>query len=57
MLKNPSSSVVSVEIRILALYPAPMEALDLLTNWYAVDSIRLISQRMIQLDTPALSSC
>lgn len=33
-LKNPSSSVVSVEIRALSLYPAPLEALDLLTKWY-----------------------
>lgn len=32
-LKNPSSSVVSVEIRILSLYSAPLEALDLLTKW------------------------
>lgn len=35
MLKNPSSSVVSVEIQILSQYPAPLEALDLLTKWYA----------------------
>ncbi|TNN52661.1 Transmembrane protein 131-like [Liparis tanakae] len=34
MLKNPSSSVVSVEIRILSLYPAPLEALGLLNKWY-----------------------
>uniref|UniRef100_A0A7N8WKK0 Transmembrane 131 like n=1 Tax=Mastacembelus armatus TaxID=205130 RepID=A0A7N8WKK0_9TELE len=34
MLKNPSSSVISLEIRILSLYPAPLEALDLLTKWY-----------------------
>ncbi|TKS68446.1 Transmembrane protein 131-like [Collichthys lucidus] len=39
MLKNPSSSVVSVEIRILALYPAPLEALDLLTNWFNISPI------------------
>lgn len=49
MLKNPSSSVVSVEIRTLALYPAPLEALDLLTKWYAVISLCLIVQRIIQL--------
>lgn len=49
MLKNPSSSVVSVEIRILSLYPAPLEALDLLTKWYVVQSKCIISQRMIQL--------
>lgn len=34
MLKNPSSSVVSVEIRIISLYPAPLEALDLLSKWF-----------------------
>lgn len=33
-LKNPSGSVVSVEIRALSSYPAPLEALDLLTKWY-----------------------
>lgn len=44
MLKNPSSSVVSVEIRILSLYPAPLEALDLLTKWYTAKSICLILQ-------------
>lgn len=49
MLKNPSSSVVSVEIRILSLYPAPLEALDILNKWYAVVSIRLILQTIIQL--------
>ncbi|XP_037545643.1 transmembrane protein 131-like [Nematolebias whitei] len=38
MLKNPTSSVVSVEIRILSLYPSPLEALDLLTKWFNISS-------------------
>lgn len=49
MLKNPSSSVVSVEIRSLSLYPAPLEALDLLTKWYAVNGIRFILHRIMEL--------
>ncbi|KAI3352497.1 hypothetical protein L3Q82_005447 [Scortum barcoo] len=39
MLKNPSSSVVSVEIRLLSLYPAPLEALDLLTKWFNISPL------------------
>uniref|UniRef100_A0A669BMI4 Transmembrane 131 like n=1 Tax=Oreochromis niloticus TaxID=8128 RepID=A0A669BMI4_ORENI len=39
MLKNPSSSVVSVEIRVLSLYPAPLEALDLLTKWFNISPL------------------
>nr|XP_043883962.1 transmembrane protein 131-like isoform X2 [Solea senegalensis] len=39
MLKNPSASVVSVEIRILSLYPAPIEALDLLTKWFNISPL------------------
>ncbi|XP_023273181.1 transmembrane protein 131-like [Seriola lalandi dorsalis] len=39
MLKNPSSSVVSVEIRILSLYPAPLQALDLLTKWFNISPL------------------
>ncbi|XP_059199246.1 transmembrane protein 131-like [Centropristis striata] len=39
MLKNPSSSVVSVEIRILSLYPAPLDALDLLTKWFNISPL------------------
>lgn len=35
-LKNPTGSVVSVEIRTLSSYPAPLEALDLLTKWYVI---------------------
>lgn len=38
-LKNPSSSVVSVEIRILSLYSAPLEALDLLTKWFNISPL------------------
>ncbi|XP_032419461.1 transmembrane protein 131-like isoform X2 [Xiphophorus hellerii] len=38
MLKNPSPSVVSVEIRTLSLYPSPSEALDLLTKWFNISS-------------------
>lgn len=33
-LKNPTGSVVSVEIRTLSSYPFPLEALDTLTKWY-----------------------
>ncbi|XP_068607189.1 transmembrane protein 131-like [Brachionichthys hirsutus] len=40
-LKNPSSSVLSVEIRILSLYPAPLEALDLLTKWFNISPLSL----------------
>nr|XP_020469976.1 transmembrane protein 131-like [Monopterus albus] len=36
MLKNPSASVISVEIRILSQYPAPLEALDFLTKWFSI---------------------
>ncbi|KAM6940346.1 transmembrane protein 131-like [Xenentodon cancila] len=39
MLKNPSSSVVSVEIRILSLYPSPLEALDLLSKWFNISPL------------------
>ncbi|XP_047433847.1 transmembrane protein 131-like isoform X2 [Mugil cephalus] len=39
MLKNPSSSVVSLEIRILSMYPAPLEALDLLTKWFNISPL------------------
>ncbi|XP_066516294.1 transmembrane protein 131-like isoform X2 [Hoplias malabaricus] len=35
-LKNPTSSVVSIEIRTLSSYPAPLEALDLLTKWFNI---------------------
>jgi len=33
-LKNPTGSVISVEIRTLSSYPVPLEALDILTKWY-----------------------
>lgn len=35
-LKNPTGSVVSVDIRTLSSYPAPLDALDLLTKWYVI---------------------
>ncbi|KAL1023493.1 hypothetical protein UPYG_G00041460 [Umbra pygmaea] len=38
-LKNPSSSVVSMEIRALSQYPAPLDALDLLTKWFNISPI------------------
>ncbi|KAM8878439.1 transmembrane protein 131-like isoform 2-T2 [Spinachia spinachia] len=50
MLKNPSSSVVSVEIRLLSLYPAPLEALDLLTKWFNISPLSFnISTREFSL--------
>nr|XP_057922112.1 transmembrane protein 131-like isoform X2 [Doryrhamphus excisus] len=39
LLKNPSSSVVSVEIQILSLYPDPLGALDLLTKWFNISPL------------------
>ncbi|XP_041838526.1 transmembrane protein 131-like isoform X2 [Melanotaenia boesemani] len=39
MLKNPSPSVISVEIRIISLYPSPLEALDLLTKWFNISPL------------------
>ncbi|XP_073720550.1 transmembrane protein 131-like isoform X1 [Misgurnus anguillicaudatus] len=38
-LKNPTGSVVSVEIRTLASYPVPLEALDLLTKWFNISPL------------------
>ncbi|KAG7314166.1 hypothetical protein KOW79_022662 [Hemibagrus wyckioides] len=38
-LKNPTASVVSVEIRTLSSYPAPLEALDLLTKWFNISPL------------------
>ncbi|XP_037388774.1 transmembrane protein 131-like isoform X1 [Pygocentrus nattereri] len=38
-LKNPTGSVVSVEIRTLSSYPAPLEALDLLTKWFNISPL------------------
>eukprot|EP00064_Thunnus_orientalis_P009864 superscaffoldBa00001278_g9890 len=54
MLKNPSSSVVSVEIRILSLYPAPLEALDLLTKWFNISplSVNISTTEFSLLATP-----
>ncbi|XP_029364736.1 transmembrane protein 131-like isoform X1 [Echeneis naucrates] len=54
MLKNPSSSIVSVEIRILSLYPAPLEALDLLTKWFNVSplSVNISTTQFSLLTSP-----
>uniref|UniRef100_A0A4W4ETS7 Transmembrane 131 like n=2 Tax=Electrophorus electricus TaxID=8005 RepID=A0A4W4ETS7_ELEEL len=38
-LKNPTGSVVSVEIRTLSSYPSPLEALDLLTKWFNISPL------------------
>ncbi|CAL8330823.1 unnamed protein product [Lota lota] len=38
-LKNPSPSVVSVEISSLSQYPAPLDALDLLTRWFNISPL------------------
>ncbi|XP_042574116.1 transmembrane protein 131-like isoform X2 [Cyprinus carpio] len=38
-LKNPTASVVSVEIRTLSSYPVPLEALDLLTKWFNISPL------------------
>ncbi|XP_055014133.1 transmembrane protein 131-like isoform X3 [Boleophthalmus pectinirostris] len=59
VLKNPSSSVVAVEIRILSLYPAPLEALDLLTKWFNISPVSVnISAAEFSLlaGTPKLQS-
>ncbi|XP_061130168.1 transmembrane protein 131-like isoform X3 [Syngnathus typhle] len=39
LLKNPSSSVVSVEIQIISLYPSPLGALDVLTKWFNISPL------------------
>ncbi|XP_076001498.1 transmembrane protein 131-like isoform X2 [Genypterus blacodes] len=54
VLKNPSSSVVSVEIRVLSLYPAPLEALDLLTKWFNISplSVNITTREFSLLATP-----
>ncbi|XP_052401201.1 transmembrane protein 131-like isoform X1 [Carassius gibelio] len=38
-LKNPTGSVVSVEIRTLSSYPDPLEALDMLTKWFNISPL------------------
>ncbi|XP_056442409.1 transmembrane protein 131-like isoform X4 [Gadus chalcogrammus] len=38
-LKNPSHSVVSVEISSLSQYPAPLHALDILTRWFNISPL------------------
>lgn len=58
MLKNPSSSVVSVEIRLLSLYPAPLEALDLLTKWFNISplSVNISTTEFSLLASPSMVS-
>ncbi|XP_030592593.1 transmembrane protein 131-like isoform X3 [Archocentrus centrarchus] len=58
MLKNPSSSVVSVEIRLLSLYPAPLEALDLLTKWFNISplSVNISAIEFSLLASPSMVS-
>ncbi|XP_060912178.1 transmembrane protein 131-like isoform X1 [Labrus mixtus] len=53
-LKNPTSSVVSVEIRCLSQYPAPLEALDLLTKWFDVSpfSVNISTSEFSLLASP-----
>ncbi|KAM9449921.1 transmembrane protein 131-like isoform 3-T3 [Clarias gariepinus] len=38
-LKNPTGSPVAVEIRTLSSYPAPLEALDLITKWFNISPL------------------
>ncbi|XP_051558414.1 transmembrane protein 131-like isoform X2 [Myxocyprinus asiaticus] len=38
-LKNPTGSVVSVEIRTLSSYPVPLEALEMLTKWFNISPL------------------
>ncbi|XP_036372311.1 transmembrane protein 131-like [Megalops cyprinoides] len=41
MLKNPTASPLSVEVRTLSSYPAPLEALDLLTKWFNISPLSI----------------
>ncbi|XP_034544455.1 transmembrane protein 131-like isoform X3 [Notolabrus celidotus] len=54
-LKNPSSSVVSVEVRCLSLYPAPLEALGLLNKWFNISpvSVNINSTEFSLLASPS----
>ncbi|KAM9857591.1 transmembrane protein 131-like isoform 2-T2 [Aulostomus maculatus] len=58
MLKNPSSSVVSVEIQIISQYPAPLGALDLLTKWFNISplSVNISTSEFSLLTTPPKAS-
>ncbi|XP_052407930.1 transmembrane protein 131-like isoform X1 [Carassius gibelio] len=38
-LKNPTGSVVSVEVRTLSSYPVPLEALHVLTKWFNISPL------------------
>ncbi|XP_029005827.1 transmembrane protein 131-like isoform X2 [Betta splendens] len=58
VLKNPSSSVISVEIQILSRYPAPLEALDLLTKWFNISplSVNISTTAFSLLPSPLKAS-
>nr|XP_015200139.1 PREDICTED: transmembrane protein 131-like isoform X3 [Lepisosteus oculatus] len=38
-LKNPSASPVTIQLLALSSYPAPLEALDLLTKWFKINPL------------------
>ncbi|XP_016415367.1 transmembrane protein 131-like [Sinocyclocheilus rhinocerous] len=52
-LKNPTDSVVSVEIRTLSSYPVPLEALDMLTKWFNISplSVNITTTEFLLLAT------
>ncbi|XP_058627783.1 transmembrane protein 131-like isoform X3 [Onychostoma macrolepis] len=52
-LKNPTGSVVSVEIRTLSSYPVPLEALDMLTKWFNISplSVNITTTEFLLLAT------
>ncbi|XP_028833905.1 transmembrane protein 131-like [Denticeps clupeoides] len=52
-LKNPTGSVVAVEIMGLVSYPAPLEALDLLSTWFDSSplSVNVTTTEFTLLDT------
>ncbi|XP_077575728.1 transmembrane protein 131-like isoform X1 [Stigmatopora nigra] len=58
VLKNPSPSVVSVEIQILSLYPSPLGALDLLTKWFNISplAVNITTAEFSLLKTPSKAS-
>uniref|UniRef100_A0A8C2J2I1 Transmembrane 131 like n=1 Tax=Cyprinus carpio TaxID=7962 RepID=A0A8C2J2I1_CYPCA len=52
-LKNPTGSVLSVEIRTLSSYPVPLEALDMLTKWFNISplSVNITTTEFLLLAT------
>ncbi|XP_039549868.1 transmembrane protein 131-like isoform X5 [Pimephales promelas] len=52
-LKNPTGSVISVEIRTLSSYPVPLEALDILTKWFNISplSVNITTTEFLLLAT------